>query len=134
MIRPLSLARLPTPIQPLQRLSAQLGVELWIKRDDLTGLGLSGNKVRKLDYLLAEAKAMQATALITCGGIQSNHCRAVTIAARQHGLRPVLLLRGTPPTPEHLSGNLLLNAMLGAEVHWTDPAAVSYTHLTLPPI
>ena len=108
MIEPLPLARQPTPLQPLRRLSAQLGVELWIKRDDLTGAGLSGNKVRKLEYLLAEAHARGATAVITCGGIQSNHCRSTALACRQRGLRPVLLLRGVPPPPESLDGNLLL--------------------------
>ncbi|MEL6349448.1 MAG: pyridoxal-phosphate dependent enzyme, partial [Myxococcota bacterium] len=97
------------------------GVEIWLKRDDLTGLGLSGNKVRKLDFLLADAQQQQATAIITCGGIQSNHCRATAVACRQLGLRPVLVLRGTPPSGQHLDGNLLLNAMLGAEVRWITP-------------
>lgn len=122
MIEPLRLARQPTPLQPLRRLSAELGVELWIKRDDLTGAGLSGNKVRKLEYLLADAVSKGATTVITCGGIQSNHCRATALAARMVGLRPVLLLRGTPPEPDQIDGNLLLDVILGAEVRWTDPA------------
>lgn len=121
MIEPLQLAQQPTPLQPLRRLSAELGVELWIKRDDLTGAGLAGNKVRKLEYLLADAIAQGATAVVTCGGIQSNHCRATALAARMVGLRPVLLLRGTPPEPAQLDGNLLLDTILGAEIRWTDP-------------
>lgn len=117
----LPLARLPTPVHPLPRLSEALGVELHVKRDDLTGFGLSGNKVRKLEHLLADAAARGATALVTCGGIQSNHCRAVAVAARQLGMRPVLLLRGEPmAAPE---GNLLLDALLGAEIHWCTPQA-----------
>ncbi|MFT4975230.1 MAG: D-cysteine desulfhydrase [Myxococcota bacterium] len=120
MIEPLRLAQIPSPIQPLPRLSKRLGVELWIKRDDLTGAGLSGNKVRKLCYLLAEAKAQGASAVITCGGIQSNHCRATAIAARQVGLVPVLLLRGEPPAD--IDGNLLLDVIVGATIHWTDAA------------
>ena len=123
MLQPLSLARLPTPLQPLPRLSAALGVELWVKRDDLTGMALSGNKVRKLDYLLAEARAQGATAVITCGGIQSNHCRATAVACRQLGLRPVLLLRGAPPDDATgPDGNLLIDVLLGAQLHWTDAA------------
>ncbi len=110
------LAQLPTPLQPLERLSASVGAELWVKRDDLTGLGLSGNKVRKLELILAEALRHDCDTVITTGGIQSNHCRATAVAARMLGLRPVLLLRGEEPgVPE---GNLLLDRLLGAEVHW----------------
>ena len=92
----LRLAQLPTPIQRLNRLSEVVGADIWIKRDDLTGYGLSGNKVRKLEYLLAEARGRGARALITCGGLQSNHCRASAVAARQLGFEPILLLRGAP--------------------------------------
>lgn len=113
------------PLAPLQRLdgpSRRLGVELWVQRDDLTGFGLSGNKVRKLRVHFAEAAARGATAVITCGGIQSNHARATVFACRERGLRPVLLLRGAPPaTAEGLDGNLLLDLLLGAEVHWIRP-------------
>ena len=70
------LAQLPTPLQPLKRLSAEIGgPQLWVKRDDLTGLALSGNKVRKLEFSIAEALAQGCDTLITCGGRQSNHCR-----------------------------------------------------------
>jgi D-cysteine desulfhydrase len=120
---PLDLGLLPTPLHPLPRASARLGVEVWTKRDDLTGFGLSGNKVRKLRFLLEEAVAQGARAVVTCGGIQSNHCRATAVAARQLGLDPVLLLRGSPPrSGAELESNLLLDAVLGAEVHWCDAA------------
>jgi len=88
---------------------------LWIKRDDLTGFGLSGNKVRKLEFLLAAAIHQQAKAVITCGGLQSNHCRATAVAARQLGLEPILLLRGEPGAPK---GNYLLDKLLGARLHF----------------
>jgi D-cysteine desulfhydrase len=114
-----SLAQRPTPVHPLPRLSAELGVEVHVKRDDLTGFALSGNKVRKLEYLLADALAHGATAVVTCGGIQSNHARATAIAARQLGLTPVLLLRGEPPAAP--DGNLLLDVLLDAEIHWCTP-------------
>lgn len=115
----LSLARLPTPLEPAPRLSAWIGTEVWVKRDDLTGLGLSGNKVRKLEFLLAEAVAQGADGVATCGGLQSNHCRATAVAARRLGLEPVLLLRGSPN--EAPDGNLLLDRLLNAEVHFCTP-------------
>ncbi len=118
-MKPLSLSRLPTPIQPLPGPSDRLGVELWVKREDLTGAGLSGNKVRKLDHLLARARAEGATCVITTGGIQSNHCRATAVAARMVGLRPVLLLRGQQSGPP--DGNLLLDTILGAEITFITP-------------
>lgn len=123
-VRTLSLARRPTPMEPLQRLSRSLGVELWVKRDDLTGFGLSGNKVRKLEYLLADALEQGADTVITTGGIQSNHARATAVAARRCGLRPLLLLRGEEP--EVADGNLLLDRLLGAEVRWC--SADDYRH------
>jgi len=119
--RHLSLARLPTPVQRCERLSNVIGAEVFVKRDDLTGLGLSGNKVRKLEMLLADATSQGADTIITCGGIQSNHCRATAVAARMLGLRPVLLLRGV--APQVADGNLLLNELLGAELHWCSAQA-----------
>ncbi len=116
---PLQLAQRPTPLQPLRRLSQATGAELWVKRDDLTGLGLSGNKVRKLEFLLADAVRKGADTVITCGGLQSNHARATAVAARQLGLQPVLLLRGE--MPEVPDSNLLLDGLLGAEVHLCTP-------------
>ena len=82
------LAQRPTPLHRLHRLSAAVGAEIYVKRDDLTGFGLSGNKVRKLERLVAEAEAQGADTLLTTGGVQSNHCRATAVAARQRGLRP----------------------------------------------
>ena len=111
---PAALARLPTPTHRLERIGRAIGCDLWVQRDDLTGFLLSGNKVRKLEYLLAEAVATGCDTVITCGGMQSNHCRATAVAARQLGLHPVLLLRGERPAiPD---GNLLIDALVGATV------------------
>jgi D-cysteine desulfhydrase len=121
----LNLAQIPTPIMEVKRLSENLGLDLRIKRDDLTGSHLSGNKVRKLEYLLAEAQTQGATHVITCGGIQSNHCRATAWASRGLGLQPVLLLR-TPhgkrdDLPSPPTGNVLLDLLSGATVHLCTP-------------
>jgi D-cysteine desulfhydrase len=113
----------PTPLLKLERLSAELGVELWVKRDDLTGLLESGNKIRKLEFLVGEALAQGADTLITCGTLQSNCCRAVSAVAARLGLRAVLALKGGPP--DEYDGNLLLDHLLGAEVHYCDDAAWS---------
>lgn len=118
-MRTLPLAQRPTPVERLDRLSADLDLDLWVKRDDLTGLGLSGNKVRKLEYLLAEAVERGCDTVITCGGIQSNHARATALACRRLGLRPQLLLRGE--APEAPDGNLLLDHLLGASISWCTP-------------
>lgn len=93
----LEIARTKTPLHKLERLSDKLGVEIYLKRDDLTGSELSGNKVRKLEFLLADAKAKGADTVITCGGAQSNHCRATALAAARCGLKSVLLLRTANP-------------------------------------
>jgi D-cysteine desulfhydrase family pyridoxal phosphate-dependent enzyme len=112
-----SIAHLPTPLEPLPRLTAQLGgPELWIKRDDQTGLATGGNKARKLEYLVADALAQGADTLITAGAAQSNHARQTAAAAAKFGLARVLVLRGEEP-PQVL-GNLLLDRLLGAEVRW----------------
>lgn len=111
----LSFAHLPTPVQPLDRLSKELaGPRIWIKRDDLTGFGLSGNKIRKLEFVLAEALQQKADTVITCGGIQSNHCRATVLACARLGLKVHLVLRGESPTVP--AGNLLIDYLGGAEV------------------
>ena len=114
------LAHLPTPLEPLDRLSALLkGPRLYIKRDDQTGLGLGGNKTRKLEYLVGEAVAQGADTLLTAGAAQSNHCRQTAAAAACAGLRCELVLGGEPPRlPE---GNLLLDDLFGAVVHWAGP-------------
>src|SRR5262245_15677761 len=111
----------PTPLLKLERLSAELGVELWVKRDDLTGLLESGNKIRKLEFLVGEALAERADTLITCGTLQSNCCRAASAVAARLGMRAVLALKGAPP--DEYDGNLLLDHLLGAEVHYCDDAA-----------
>ena len=81
------LAQLPTPLEPLPRLSAELGgPRIWVKRDDQTGLAMGGNKVRKLEYLLAEARELGADIVLTTGATQSNHCRQTAAAAARMGL------------------------------------------------
>jgi D-cysteine desulfhydrase len=114
------LAYAPTPLLKLERLSAELGVELWVKRDDLTGLLETGNKIRKLEFLVGEALAQNADTLITCGTLQSNCCRCVAAVAARLGLRAVLLLKGAPPA--EYDGNLLLDRLLGAEVQYCSDA------------
>jgi D-cysteine desulfhydrase len=112
-------ARLPTPVEPARRLSNKLGVELLVKRDDLTGSALSGNKIRKLEFLFAEAANEGADTVITCGGEQSNHCRATAIAAAELGLRSYLLLRTeNPKEPPAAEANILLDRLVGAEIRW----------------
>lgn len=110
------LASLPTPVQPLPRLSAQLGVDLWVKRDDLTGLAFGGNKTRKLELLTADALRQGADTLVTVGAPQSNHCRQTAAAAARAGLDCTLVLGGDAP-PES-QGNVLLDRLLGAELVW----------------
>ena len=114
--RRISLARTPTPLQALERASARWGCghRLWLKRDDLTGCTLSGNKVRKLEFITAHAIDQGCDTLITCGGLQRNHCRATAFAGAQLGLSVHLLLRGTAPA--ELEGNLLLDHLAGATV------------------
>jgi D-cysteine desulfhydrase len=111
----------PTPIESLERLGAELGLQLFAKRDDFTGFGGGGNKVRKLEYLMADAIARKAKVLITTGGHQSNHARMVAAAARRFGMRAVLVLRGH--SPAEYQGNLLLDRLLGAELEFLDPDA-----------
>ncbi len=110
----LQLAYTPTPILKLERLSARFGIDLHIKRDDLTGLVESGNKVRKLEFLVGEALQQGADTLITCGTLQSNCCRAVSAVAARLGLEAVLAVKGEKPSM--YDGNLLLDKLLGAEV------------------
>ena len=117
MASPIALGTWPTPLERAPRLAATLGLtELWIKRDDLSGLGGGGNKVRKLQYTCAEALAAGATTLITTGAPQSNHARLTAAAAARLGLRAVLVLAGGPREPDR--GNLLLVSLAGAEIVW----------------
>ena len=93
--------------------------KIWCKRDDHTGSELSGNKVRKLEYLMAEAVAEGATHVVTCGGEQSNHARATAFAAAQLGMKSVLILRTDDPAhPPAPTGNILLDRLVGAELQW----------------
>lgn len=111
----LSLASLPSPFKALDRISAELGgPRIWIKSDDMTGSLLSGNKVRKLEYVVAKARAESCDTLITCGGLQSNHCRATALVGAQLGLKVHLILRGR--ASDEPDGNLLLDQLAGAEI------------------
>ena len=117
----MSLANLPTPIQALDRLSDRWGgPRIFIKRDDWTGSALSGNKVRKLEYCFGEALDVGARKVLTCGGLQSNHCRATAVASAKLGLRCVVYLRTDKhdPAPD---GNHLLDVLAGAEVRFVTP-------------
>lgn len=125
----LQIARKGTPLQKMERLSEELGVEVFFKRDDLTGCELSGNKIRKLEFLLADARAKGADTVITCGGAQSNHCRATALAAVSAGLNSTLLLRTEDPiNPPPSHGNILLNRLAGAELVWITPAEYKERH------
>jgi len=117
----IELACLPTPVHRLRRLSAELGgPEIWIKRDDLTGLAGGGNKTRKLEFVVADAVASGADTLVTVGALQSNHTRQTAAAAARAGLESVLLQNSWVPSagPErgHV-GNPLLSDMVGASIY-----------------
>jgi L-cysteate sulfo-lyase len=112
------IAHLPTPVEKLERLSKHLGgPEIYIKRDDQTGLATGGNKTRKLEFLVADALAQGCDHLITTGAAQSNHCRQTAAAAAHFGLGCSLVLRGEAPA--QIQGNLLLDKLLGAHLYWT---------------
>ncbi len=124
----LRLCSLPTPIEAAPRLSEAIGLaagSLWIKRDDLVGLGGGGNKVRKLERLCADALARGATTLVTTGAAQSNHARLTAAAGARLGLDVELVLAGTPDAAT--AGNLVLDRLLGARLHWA--GAVSHEDL-----
>ncbi len=117
------LAHLPTPLLPLETFAEHLNRQVLCKRDDLTGAALSGNKVRKLEFLLADALDQGATGVITCGGLQSNHARATALAAARLGLRCHLLLRSNDTEAEPpLEGNVLLDRLAGATIELITPA------------
>lgn len=116
---PVSLGTFPTPVEPAPRLAAALGLgpaDLWIKRDDLTGPGGGGNKIRKLEWTVGAALADGADTLVTTGAPQSNHARLTAAAAARLGLAAVLVLRGSPGASH--SGNLALDGLLGARLAW----------------
>lgn len=116
----LPLAQLPTPLQLLERLSAAVGgPRIWVKRDDLTDCPVSGNKIRKLEFSLARALRQGCDTIITCGGIQSNHCRATALLGARLGLQVHLILRqdeGVATADQIPDGNLLLDLLAGATV------------------
>ena len=128
----LALVHGPTPLVRKDALDTRLGVRLWIKRDDATGGAEAGNKVRKLEFLLADALEKKANVVLTCGGLQSNHARATAIACAELGLACVLFLRSSegktdvdraaPRAGLPRAGNVLLDRLVGAEVRLISPA------------
>jgi len=118
-----NIAHLPTPLEYAPRLSEELGCHLYFKRDDCTGLAGGGNKVRKLEYLLADAKNQGADTLVTIGGLQSNHARQTAAVAAKYGLSCELILddiEGTPKSDYYHNGNVLLDNLFGANIHRLD--------------
>ncbi len=116
----IQLAHLPTPITKLERLTERLGgPEIFIKRDDFTGSEIAGNKVRKLEFAVAEALEKNSDMLITCGGLQSNHARATAVAAAKLGISSCLILRGKPE--DKPDGNYLLDLLLGVKIKFVTP-------------
>ncbi len=117
MIPRIRIANLPTPVEMMPNLSGRLGgPRLMIKRDDLTGVAFGGNKIRKLEFLLAEAQANGAKTLITTGAVQSNHCRQTAAVAAKYGFKCILVLAGDEP--DQPDGNYLLDRLLGARIVW----------------
>ncbi len=116
------LAHTPTPLEPLERLSAHLGgPRIWIKRDDQTGLATGGNKARKLEFLIGDALAQGCDTLVTTGGVQSNHARQTAAAAARLGLQCELLLPQLVDgrsAAYQTSGNVLLDRLFGAKLHF----------------
>lgn len=111
------LVNLPTPLEEMARLTKILdGPQLWIKRDDCTGLAFGGNKERKMEFVMADALNNGADVVVTTGAVQSNHARSTAAAARKLGLKAILVLRGKEP--QELDGNLLLDNLFGAEVRF----------------
>ena len=119
MVDRVQFANLPTPVEFLPHMTSSLGgPDLFIKRDDLTGLGMGGNKTRKLEFLVGDALARGSKTLISTGAVQSNHCRQVAAAAAKTGLGCILVLAGQ--APEKVQGNLLLDKLSGARIFFTE--------------
>ncbi|KAL3846757.1 hypothetical protein ACJMK2_017718 [Sinanodonta woodiana] len=125
------LANKNTPIHQWNLPGLPSGFKVGIKRDDMTGSTLTGNKVRKLEFLMAEALQNNCKHVITCGGIQSNHCRAVAVCSRQLGLVPHLILRGDQNSVEELGcdGNVLLDRLCGANIYLVPRKSPYLTHI-----
>lgn len=120
LIPRVSITHTPTPLELMPRLSKDLGCNLYIKRDDCTGLAGGGNKTRKLEYLIADAQQQEADTLVTIGGLQSNHARQTAAAAAKFGFGCELILEdvtGTPKADYYNNGNVLLDSLLGANIH-----------------
>ena len=115
------LAQLPTPLHRLDVLSRAVGADIWVKRDDLTGFAMGGNKVRKAEYFMGDAIDRCVEVIVTMGAAQSNHARVIAAAARRHNLECHLVLSGAPDQSE--SGNLFLDRLAGARVHMIATAA-----------
>ncbi len=113
-----SLGAFPTPIQKLENISARLNTKVYVKRDDLSGIGLGGNKVRKLEYLLADARRKGAEVVFTTGGAQSNHAMLTAAAAGKLGMKPILILKKRGVTQR--LGNQLLEHLMGTQVLFMD--------------
>lgn len=113
-----SLGIFPTPVQKLENISRILNTNVFVKRDDLTGLGLGGNKVRKLEFLLADAERKGAEVVFTTGGAQSNHAMLTAAAAKKRGMTPILILKERGITQRR--GNQLLNHLMGVDVRFMD--------------
>ena len=109
---------LPTPIQKLENISRILGTNVWIKRDDMTGIGLGGNKVRKLEFLLADAKNKGAEIVFTTGGAQSNHAMLTAACCKKLGMTPILILKKRGVTDR--KGNILLEYLMNTDVRFLD--------------
>jgi len=123
----ISFANLPTRIEELNSLSKTLqGPSIWMKRDDLTGCATSGNKIRKLEFVIADALEHKADILITCGWVNSNHARATAVIAKKMGMESILLLRGEKPSVMH--GNLFLDKLVGADIRYLSPAEYERRH------
>src|SRR2546428_8622136 len=113
MLPGIRIAHPPTPLEEAPRLSDYLhGPRIWIKRDDLTGLALGGNKARKLEFLLGQARQQGCDVVITVGAVQSNHARMTAAAARRLGFEPIVGLKGGPP--DQAQGKLLFDRIFGA--------------------
>ncbi|MFJ8007785.1 D-cysteine desulfhydrase family protein [Streptomyces fagopyri] len=127
----IALSTWPTPLERVPRLAAALGLgedDLWVKRDDLIGLGGGGNKVRKLEWTVGAALAAGADTLVTTGAAQSNHARLTAAAGARLGLDVVLVFPGTPDSAVNGSGNLVLDGLFGARVFWagdSDPSTMA---------
>ena len=126
----LKLANLPTRIEKLHRFSQQLGIDVYVKRDDMTGTEWSGNKIRKLEFSVHEALDLGADTLITCGGLQSNHCRATAAVAARLDLHSCLLLRtedNAPPLAVVCEGTIMNEALRrsGRDLNWVKKQAAA---------